>query len=180
MSPGLLLDCCHHVHVEHTFKNWLMRDSPKTILNLLLISVSVFKFAADFRFCVLNSIWLRMALVNHTTGVVFGKYVWQLSETSFYKSNLGHIFAATINTPATPHATEPCSTTNAKSTFVQVMAWCLQAASHYLSQSMSLTLHMAPLGHNGLITSVCARIPWQWTKVGPRMQTCIPCNETLT
>ena len=39
-----------------------------------------------------------------------------------------------------------------KSTLVQVMAWCRQATSHYLSQCWprSMCCHMASLGHNVL------------------------------
>ena len=41
--------------------------------------------------------------------------------------------------------------TDDKSTLVQVMAWCRQAASHYLSQCWpSLCLRMASLGHDEL------------------------------
>ena len=34
------------------------------------------------------------------------------------------------------------------STFIQVLAWCRLATSHYLSQCWDLYRHMAPLGHN--------------------------------
>ena len=42
--------------------------------------------------------------------------------------------------------------TDGKSTLVQVMAWCRQATSHYLSQCWhpDLCHHMASLGHNEL------------------------------
>ena len=47
-----------------------------------------------------------------------------------------------------------------KSTLVHVMAWCNQAASHYLSQCWhrSILHHMASLGHNELKGTSCTLI----------------------
>ena len=46
----------------------------------------------------------------------------------------------------------PMDLTDGKSTLVQVMAWCRQATSHYLSHCWPRSRHMASLGHNGLCT----------------------------
>ena len=49
--------------------------------------------------------------------------------------------------------------TNGKSTLVQVMAWCHQATSHYLSQcDPDLCRHMASLGHNALKVKKCGNM----------------------
>ena len=51
----------------------------------------------------------------------------------------------------------PQDLTDDKSTLVQVMAWCCQATSHYLSQCwLSSCRLMASLGHNKLR---CSRVP---------------------
>ena len=54
----------------------------------------------------------------------------------------------------------PMDLNDGKSTLVQVMAWCRQATSHYLSQCWprSLSPYMASLGHNELIGTAIAVI----------------------
>ena len=58
--------------------------------------------------------------------------------------------------------------TNDKSTLIQVMAWCRQATSHYLSQCWpDLCHHMASLNHNELINKMrhgSCHNDWCWYK----------------
>ena len=56
--------------------------------------------------------------------------------------------------------------TGDQSTLVQVMAWCRQATSHYLSQcSPRFCCHMVSLGQNELIdwSPTTVKLKWSWT-----------------
>ena len=54
----------------------------------------------------------------------------------------------------------PLDLTDEKSTLVQVMAWCRQATSHYLSQfDPDKCCHMASLGHNELTHCISILTP---------------------
>ena len=62
--------------------------------------------------------------------------------------------------------------TDDKSTLVQVMAWCCQTRSHYLSQYWP-SCHMGSLGHNGLKLinlSHISKIPIEYS-LGPLLLT---------
>ena len=70
----------------------------------------------------------------------------------------------------------PLDITDDKPNLVQVMAWCRQATSHYLSQFWpDLCRHMASIGHNEFTHYV---LPQYMKGIQPRSS--LPCTYVLT
>ena len=111
---------------------------------------------------------IRMTLIMITTLVVFnslapGKFEWNFRYVIFK-------WILVIDGWGISYEIAPIwmslDFTGDQSTLVQVMAWCHQATSHYLSQcSPRFCCHMVSLGQNELIdwSPTTVKLKWSWT-----------------